>query len=292
MAKVLIINKEKDMTSRDVVNIVSKKYKTRAVGHNGTLDPLATGVLVVCLDESVKLVPYLTSLDKEYVAEVTLGYLTDTLDNTGKVTETSDISKVTDEQIKKVISEFPSKYEQEVPIFSAIKINGKKLYEYARENIPVKLPKREVCINTLELVSKLNRTDKEIKFSIKTSVSKGTYIRSLIRDIGDKLGVHAVMSELARTKQGAFKLEDCISMDEIGGEIPKIDILPFLNMKQELATKDLLAKMSNGGIIDKTSEELILFYDSENIVSVYEPYYKDNKKMKPVRVFNNIKRVG
>ena len=143
MNGILIIDKPKGITSRDVVNNVVKRFNTKKVGHTGTLDPIATGVLVVCVGSATKLVDELTSHDKEYIASVELGALTDTLDNTGKILNEEKCIK-TKEEIIDALNSFKGKYMQEVPIYSAVKINGKKLYEYARENIDIELPKREV----------------------------------------------------------------------------------------------------------------------------------------------------
>ena len=148
---ILIIDKPKDYTSRDVVNIVSKKLNTKKVGHTGTLDPLATGVLVICVGKATKLVDYLTSTYKEYEAELILGIKTDTADITGNILKEEDSIKKK-EEILETLNNMIGKYNQTVPIYSAVKINGKKLYEYAREGKEIELPKREVEIKTLELL--------------------------------------------------------------------------------------------------------------------------------------------
>ncbi len=141
----LIINKPVGYTSRDVVNIVGKSLKTKKVGHTGTLDPIASGVLVICIGRYTKLVDHLTSLEKEYIAEIKLGVMTDTLDITGNILEEKDFN-LTKEQITETLKKFIGKYKMEVPIYSAIKVKGKKLYEYARKNIEVELPVKEVDI--------------------------------------------------------------------------------------------------------------------------------------------------
>ena len=151
MNGILIIDKPKGITSRDVVNNVIKIFNTKKVGHTGTLDPLATGVLVVCVGKATKLVSELTSTDKEYIASVTLGIKTDTLDSMGSVLFSEDAIKAKEEIIN-VLNSFIGSYEQEVPIYSAVKINGKKLYEYAREGIDIELPKRKVEIKEIELL--------------------------------------------------------------------------------------------------------------------------------------------
>lgn len=147
MNGILLINKEKDYTSRDVVNIVSKCLNTKKVGHTGTLDPIATGVLVICVGKATKLVDYLTSTYKEYEAEIILGISTDTYDITGNILKEENV-KIEKKEIEKVLNNMIGTYLQEVPIYSAVKIDGKKLYEYARENKEIELPKREVDIKS------------------------------------------------------------------------------------------------------------------------------------------------
>lgn len=207
----MIINvcKEKNMTSRDVVNIISKHLHTKKVGHTGTLDPLATGVLLICTNHDTKLVDILTSKNKEYIATMRLGLQTDTGDITGNILKKSSY-EVTKDQIIKVLNSFLGSSIQTVPLYSAVKINGKKLYEYARTGEEVTLPTRKINISSIEL---LDYHDDLIKF--KTTVSKGTYIRSLIEDIGKSLGTLATMEDLVRTKQGRYKIEDSYTLEDI-----------------------------------------------------------------------------
>ena len=207
----MIINvcKEKNMTSRDVVNIISKHLHTKKVGHTGTLDPLATGVLIVCTNHDTKLVDILTSKNKEYIATMRLGIQTDTGDITGNIIKRATY-KVTKDQIIKVLNNFLGSSTQTVHIYSAVKINGKKLYEYARNGEEVTLPTREINISSIEL---LDYHDDLIKF--KVTVSKGTYIRSLIEDIGKTLQTVATMEDLVRTKQGNYKIEDSYTLEDI-----------------------------------------------------------------------------
>ena len=223
MNGIIIINKPIGYTSRDVVNIIGKQLKTKKVGHTGTLDPIASGVLVVTVGRYTKLGNMLTSLDKEYIAEIKLGIKTDTLDITGKVLEEKTFD-IKENDIREVLNSFIGKYNMEVPKYSAIKVNGKKLYEYARNNIDVKLPIKEVEIKSIEL---LEYKDDIIKF--KTKVEKGTYIRSLIRDICKKLNTIGTMNNLIRIKQGNFNIEESYTIDEI-----KNNTFKMLNIKAAL----------------------------------------------------------
>lgn len=207
----MIINvyKETNMTSFDVIKIIRKHFKTKKVGHTGTLDPIATGVLICCLDSSTKLVSILQSQTKEYIAEIKLGIKTDTGDITGNIIDTKDFN-LNEDLINKVLTSFIGKYLQEVPLYSAVKVNGKKLYKYGRSNEQVTLPKRNVSIYAINLISYKGDL---IKF--KVTVSKGTYIRSLINDICEKLNTVGTMSSLCRTKQGIFEIKDANKIDDI-----------------------------------------------------------------------------
>lgn len=275
MNGIIVVNKEKGYTSRDVVNIISKIVGTKKVGHTGTLDPIAEGVLVVCVGKATKLCDYLTSDDKGYVATFDLGYETDTLDNTGEVINTSQ-KKVSNEDIKSVINSFKGSYSQEVPKYSAVKINGKKLYEYARSNIEVSLPKRIVNIKNIEILN----IGKSI--TIKCLVSKGTYIRSLIRDIGYELGTYATMTSLVRTRQGLFKIEDSNTLEDIKND--KYNIISieevFSTYKKVYLSEIEYKKISNGVILDNIyNSEYVLFYYKDKLVSIYKKYEKS--KLKP-----------
>lgn len=282
MNGIFLVDKEIGCTSRDVVNEIIKKVETQKVGHTGTLDPLATGVLVVCVGKATKLVNMLTCEYKEYEAEITLGVKTDTYDITGNIIE-EKIPNVTEEKIKNVLNKFIGEYEQEVPIYSAVKVNGKKLYEYARNNENVILPKRRVEINDLKLISNIRKVDNRIIFKIWTRVSKGTYIRSLVNDIARSLKTIGVMSSLRRTKLGSVNIAQCKQIDDITLKslIPVKELLkdyPFIYVNNVLK-KDIL----NGKIIDNIYQnEKIVFLDENDLVlAIYKIYDKDKSKMKP-----------
>jgi len=284
MNGILIIDKAKGITSRDVVNNIVKKFHTKKVGHTGTLDPIATGVLIVCVGSATKLVDELTCNDKEYIASVELGTNTDTLDNTGKILS-EERSIKTKEEIINVLNSFKGKYMQEVPIYSAVKINGKKLYEYARENIDIKLPKREVEIKNIELIDDIEHINNKTIFKFKCSVSKGTYIRSLIRDIADRLNTIGIMTNLRRTRQGKFKIEDALKIENIS-EKNLINILEVLDYKKIELTDNIRKQVLNGAIIENiyNRDEVLFIKDNEAIV-LYKKYDKDSTKLKPYKMF-------
>ena len=279
MDKLLVVNKEKNLTSRDVVNNLSKIFNTKKIGHTGTLDPIATGVLVCLFGKYTKLVDLLTSLDKEYIAEIKLGIKTDTGDITGSIIENKSFN-ITKDNIIKVFEKFPQKYEQTVPKYSAVKINGKKLYEYARNNIEIELPKREVSIFSLELID----YEKDI-IKFKTHVSKGTYIRSLIEDICEKLGTIGTMNNLIRTKQGGFDIEDSFILDDIkNGNFKFQNIHEFLKYPSIEINDELIKIIKNGGRIKNiynVQDKVIFTYQGEDI-AIYET---NNETLKPYIMF-------
>lgn len=275
MDALLIVNKGKNKTSRDVVNELNHIFNTKKIGHTGTLDPLATGVLVCLIGKYTKLVNLITSYDKEYIAEIKLGIKTDTGDITGNIIST-DNSNVSVDMIKEVFANFPKVYNQEVPIYSAVKINGKKLYDYARSNIPVNLPKREVHIYSLELLSYENNI-----ITFKTKVSKGTYIRSLINDLTNYLNTVGTMNNLIRTKQGYFNITDSYTIEDIkNGNYKLLNIKDFLNYPVIELPDTLIKKVSNGSTIPNSfniKDKVIFTYQNQDI-AIYEV---NNEYLKP-----------
>ena len=286
MDGIVLVNKPSGYTSRDIVNIVGKKLNTKKVGHTGTLDPLAQGVLILCVGKATKLVDILSSETKEYIAGITLGVLTDTLDVEGNILKEENV-KVSKDEIINVLNSFKGKYIQEVPIYSAVKINGKKLYEYARENINVELPKREVEIFDIELLSDPIYEDNKVKFDIKCLVSKGTYIRALSYDIAKKLNTIGIMNSLLRTKQGNIDINKCQTLENI--ENNNYAILPIdyvLNDYYEVKMDDnLYFKIKNGVKIKNTyNKDLIKFTYNNKIVALYKNV---NNELKCYIMLNN-----
>ena len=287
MDGILVINKEKGYTSRDVVNKVSKIFKTKKVGHTGTLDPIATGVLVICVGKALKVVELLMNHDKEYVAKFKLGIETDTLDFTGKVLNTCD-KKITKKELLSALSNFQGLIKQEAPKYSAIKVNGKKLYEYARNNIEVKLPIREVNIYELKL---LNYNEEDNEVTIFCKVSKGTYIRSLIRDIGNSLGTYAMMMDLERTKLGIYDIKDAYTLFDVeNGKYKLLDIKDIYpeNKKMVIDNEILLKKIKNGMVLDKfyNGKDKMILDKNKNIIAIYTEC-NDKSKVKPWKMFVN-----
>ena len=210
---ILIINKPSDMTSHDVVAIVRKKLKTKKVGHTGTLDPLATGVLVICIEKATKLVDELTSKNKTYEVEMKLGIKTTTGEITGSVVNEENNLVINPIQVVSTINSFIGKQKQIPPMYSAIKVDGQKLYELARKGIEIERKERDIEIFSIENISIENDI---IKYTVECS--KGTYIRVLCEDIAKRLGTFGVMTSLRRIRNGEFKIEDAVEIDEISEE--------------------------------------------------------------------------
>ena len=211
MNGLLIINKPKGYTSHDVVNILRKKLNTKKVGHTGTLDPNATGVLPILVGTATKISKYLIEHEKTYIATIELGKKTDTGDEEGKVIEEdTNIKDISREEIEKVLRSFIGKQNQIPPMYSAIKVEGKKLYEYAREGKTIELQPRGIEILDINLIEFNNN---EIEFSVRCS--KGTYIRSLCEDIAESLGTIGYMKELQRASVNQFNIQDSILLDDL-----------------------------------------------------------------------------
>lgn len=231
---ILSINKAKDMTSHDVVAILRRKLNMKKIGHTGTLDPMATGVLPICIGNATRLAEYIVEQGKSYVAELQFGLQTSTYDITGEIINKSDKTIFTKSEILNALESFVGEIEQKPPIYSAIKVDGKKLYEYARENKEVEIKSRKVSIYELEL---LDYSKDKCKIYIRCS--KGTYIRSLINDLGIKLGTYATMTDLIRTSVGKFEIKDSIDISDIDN-IPKETLINKL-----ISPEDSLYNLNN-----------------------------------------------
>lgn len=281
---ILIVNKPSGITSRDVVNIVGKTLNIKKVGHTGTLDPMATGVLVLCLGNALKVCELITANDKEYIAKVILGIETETLDTTSPIINTKK-TNITKEEIEKVLNSFKGSYIQEVPKYSAVKINGKKLYEYAREGKEIELPKKMVTIYDIQLVSDITYYNDTTTFYIKTTVSKGTYIRSLIRDIGYKLNTYGCMDSLERTRQGIFNIDNSNTLEEIKNNNYKLlsieKSLPNIPLV-EVDNKTLF-KIRNGVKLKKFfTGDMAIIKDKNKVVAIYKNDLNESKLFKMI----------
>lgn len=259
MNGVLIVDKEKGMTSFDVIRQIKREKKDNKIkiGHIGTLDPMATGVLPILLGEATKLSDYLMEHDKDYVAILKLGEKRSTGDQEGDIVETADIPEFDENKIKEVLNSFIGKSEQIPPMYSALKVNGKKLYELARQGIEVERKPRIIEITKIELIS-INGN--EVKF--KVTCSKGTYIRTLCEDIAKKLGTVGYMADLRRTRVGNFKVENAGTFIELEDVLQGIRRIEVLNEK----------KLING--VSLNEKEYKIIKDSENNTNLCNLYIK------------------
>ena len=272
---IIVINKPKNYTSHDVVAKVKKLLNIKKVGHTGTLDPNATGVLPLLLNSGTKLSKYLIEHDKEYEVTLKLGIRTDTLDGEGKVLEKKEVDRKMLEntkQIEKVLNSFTGKQTQVPPMYSAIKVKGKKLYEYARRGENVEVQPRQIEIYNIEL-QKVDIKKQEIEF--KVQCSKGTYIRTLCEDIATKLGTIGYMKELNRTKVGKFGLEEAITIEKLEEYIEnkKYEDLNIITMEELLKEKEKI-------VLNEKNLEMFLNgvkIKIENRTGIYR-IYNENKQ--------------
>ena len=261
----ILVNKKKNMTSRDVVNILTKILNTKKIGHTGTLDPFAEGILLVAVNKGLKVVKLLNYKDKEYIAKVRLGIKTDTLDITGNILEEKK-EELNKEELLEVLKSFIGDYSYEVPIYSAIKVNGKKLYEYARNDQKVELPIKNSYIYDIKLI---DFKDNSFTFSVK--VSNGTYIRALVRDISKKLNKLMTLEELTRTKVDNLLIENSYTLEDIkNNNFKLLKINDLLNYKEVELNRDLEDKVLNGNKIKlDEKEDNILFIKEKEEIAVY-----------------------
>ena len=277
----IIVNKPKDMTSHAVCNKIRSIMHTKKVGHSGTLDPLATGVLVVAVGKATKLINYLENQDKTYVAEALFGIQTDSYDILGNVLNKDDLSNPTESEIDAQLEILKGSETQIPPIYSAIKVNGKKLYDYAKNGEMVEILPRKIKIHSLKRVS--NIIDKKV--SIEVSANKGFYVRSLINDLGISLNTYAVMSNLIRTKAGKYDISISQTLEEIKENGPIIHSIEdtFSHLKR-IDVNDYMAKLVlNGVILDERQfslNEMFKIYHNDKLIAIYEPF--DDKKYKLV----------
>lgn len=256
MDGVIIINKPKNYTSHDIVYKI-KKISGEKVGHTGTLDPLAQGVLPILIGKATKCSAYLTNHDKTYQVELKLGIKTETADGEGNILQEENVSEeiLKKEYVEKVLLSMVGKQEQVPPIYSAIKVNGKKLYEYARKGQEVEIKPREITIYSMKL-NNINIEQKTINYIVECS--KGTYIRSLCEDIASKLGTIGYMNNLVRIKVGKFSIQDSISID---------DLIYANNPKEKLEEKIITIEelFENVGKIELNQKSLNLFLNGVKI---------------------------
>lgn len=296
MTGIIIIDKPAGATSFDVVARARRLCGEKKCGHAGTLDPMATGVLIVALGGATRFIGLAPNGDKTYEAAFRLGTVSDTLDITGKISETREVAS-TAEEVKKALAEFVGETEQIPPMYSAVKVNGKRLYSLARRGIEVERKPRRINIYKLET---LGENEKAGEYAIKIECSAGTYIRALISDLGEKLGCGAVMTALRRTAANGFKIEDAVSLERLSeaakaGETEKflIPVERVLEAYPAVKTTGAQAKrFKNGGELslerlacERVSGFYRVFGPNGDFIGVGE--IGDGGALKPKRVFND-----
>lgn len=268
MDGIIIINKPKKYTSHDIVN-KAKKILNEKVGHTGTLDPNATGVLPLLVGKGTQISKYIINHDKTYEAVLKLGEKTDTADVEGNIIETKTVpSNCFDIKfLEKVLKTFEGKQEQVPPMYSAIKVNGKKLYEYARKGETVKIEPRKIEIYNMDLIN-VNEKDKQIEFRV--SCSKGTYIRTLCEDVAEKLGTVGYMKELKRTKVGEFKIEDAITIEQLEQKQTCITIEEFFKQNEiiNLDEKRLQLFLNGVQLTWPLSDGIYKIYNNKDFIGI------------------------
>lgn len=297
MNGIINVYKEKGYTSHDVVAILRKIAGQKKIGHTGTLDPDATGVLPVCLGRATKVCDLLTDHDKTYEAVLLLGKTTDTQDISGEILKEQPTDHLNEAEVTKVIENFKGTYDQIPPMYSALKVNGKKLYELAREGKTVERKSRKVTIYQIHIKKiQLPRVRMEV------TCSKGTYIRTLCHDIGNRLGTGGCMEELTRTKVGRFELKDSLKLEELrdlaqNGRLEDA-LIPLDQMFSELQSvipaEEYISKAYNGNDFFKNqlsedgkfcSGEKVRVYDAQgHFIGVYR-YMEDRKMFHLVKMF-------
>ena len=291
---ILNIHKPAGMTSFGVVSRLRRLTRQKHIGHTGTLDPMATGVLPVCFGQATRITSFIIDSDKTYLADIELGSSTDTYDREGNITERFDVSGLTTEQVSKALKSFTGTIEQVPPLFSAIKQDGKKLYKLARSGVIVKPRPRKVTINRIKILL-INLP----VISIEVDCSKGTYIRSLAHDLGQKLGCGAHLTKLARTRCGIFKIKDAVELSSVkeafksGNWEPLLYPLDYplaaykkatLNKEQETNIKNGLPVQLEINLTNK--EDIICAYNQQGSFTAMLKYGSSTELWHPYKVFN------
>lgn len=294
---IIAVNKERGMTSHDVVFKLRKILRTKKVGHTGTLDPEVNGVLPICIGRATRISDYVMNSGKEYVAEITIGVQTTTEDQTGEVVEACSITKdqFTEQAVDDALESLTGWIDQTPPMFSAVKVNGRKLYEYARQGQTIDRPSRKVHIKFIERTSPLLYADDTMKFNIKVQCGKGTYIRTLATQIAEALQSIGHMSLLTRTRSGGFSLEESYTLqelaamtdDEIKSRLRPIEEglkhLPSIEVDEQVKDK-IMHGQKLKQFNPPVTEETVMLYDDEAL-AIYMPHPEKEGVLKAKKVF-------
>ncbi|MGL9893672.1 tRNA pseudouridine(55) synthase TruB [Enterococcus mundtii] len=305
MEGLLPLWKERGMTSHDCVFKLRKILHTKKIGHGGTLDPDVDGVLPICIGKATKVIEYLTDSGKTYKGEITLGYSTTTEDKSGEIVEQRAVTEaLTEDQIDEAMAAFVGEITQIPPMYSAVKVNGRRLYEYARNNETVERPVRKAQIYRFERTSEIHWSKEAgtVSWRFEVECGKGTYVRTLAVDTGSKLGYPAHMSDLTRTASAGMNESQAMTLAEVASYMENGTIEEYLlpietgvtKFKQVDIDDTVWQKVKNGmrldyqvfGLSEMPSEEIALFYQGK-VVSIYQPNPKEKNKLKPSKVLRN-----
>lgn len=300
MDGILPLYKPKGMTSHDCVNTLRKLTGQLKIGHTGTLDPGVEGVLPVCLGKATKVVQYMSEDSKTYEAEVTLGTATTTEDQFGEIIEEKSVERpLTPHEINNVLQKLIGTIEQTPPMYSAVKVRGKRLYEYARKGIEVERPKRNIIVYELKLLDNgMAFTGNRMLFAVGIHCGKGTYVRTLAVDIGKALGYPAHMSALIRTTSGVFSLDNCLTFAEVEehvkAETLADKLFPFdkalSSLERLTADNSLAEKIKHGAVLpipEGMEEKRFTVYNEKGeLLAVYQPHPTKSGLMKPEKVLS------
>ncbi|WP_227935852.1 tRNA pseudouridine(55) synthase TruB [Alkalihalobacillus deserti] len=295
---ILILHKPRGMTSHDCVMKIRRLFQTKKVGHTGTLDPDVTGVLPICIGKATKVVEYMSGYSKQYEGEVTVGFSTTTEDKSGdKVESKKVVEKWSQQFIAMTLNEFEGDIVQIPPMYSAVKVNGKKLYEYARAGKQVERPERNITIHSIELLSDVVYQDNTASFRFRVHCSKGTYVRTLAVDIGRKLGYPAHMSDLVRTLSGPYHIEESITFEELEMKKEMCTLtevlIPFdtaVNyLPKAVVDQETEMKIKNGSVIpvQKGLEQnrFTVYNENGECLAVYKRHPTKEDFVKPEKMF-------
>ncbi|PTU85166.1 tRNA pseudouridine(55) synthase TruB [Staphylococcus pasteuri] len=301
---ILPVFKERGLTSHDVVFKLRKILNTKKIGHTGTLDPEVSGVLPICVGPATRVSDYVMEMGKAYEATVTIGRSTTTEDQTGETVEHKSVTEtdLTEQQVDHVIKQFEGTIEQIPPMYSSVKVNGKRLYEYARNNETVERPIRQAIIKNIKRISPLRFDGEECHFDIAVSCGKGTYIRTLATDIGAKLGYPAHMSLLTRIESGGFNLEQSLSLEDIKNlhehDSLQDKLFPIeyglKGLPQQMVTDDQIKQRILNGQkfykkqFENINDDQFVFVDnaSQKLLAIYIIHPDKPEELKPKKVFN------
>ncbi|PTO34384.1 tRNA pseudouridine(55) synthase TruB [Enterococcus mundtii] len=305
MEGLLPLWKERGMTSHDCVFKLRKILHTKKIGHGGTLDPDVDGVLPICIGKATKVIEYLTDSGKTYKGEITLGYSTTTEDKSGEIVEQRAVTEaLAEEQVDEAMAAFVGEITQIPPMYSAVKVNGRRLYEYARNNETVERPVRKAQIYRFERTSEIiwSKEAGTVSWRFEVECGKGTYVRTLAVDTGSKLGYPAHMSDLTRTASAGMDESQAMTLAEVASYMENGTIEEYLlpietgvaKFKQVDIDETVWQKVKNGmrldyqvfGLSEMPSEEIALFYQGK-VVSIYQPNPKEKNKLKPSKVLRN-----